>query len=269
MGTGKTDNVVADLRDAANAGLVATNAAADLLSDAAEDPCMPIRNLAGHIVTCNFGDWVDFSKCKCAEGLANVPEKQTAFVVAPMPLRDIFASSIHISDEVAHDLAMGVRKARKQKQKIETVSAILGVGNDEPLTIIELADARAKIRYLEADAMIAWRAESLRINADVAAAERAAKVKEAGDKAADTPICVCGHSVIQHEAGICTLDACGCDDYVGRSGPPLIVAPGARACGCGHGVNAHDQDNHGALLECAQCDCPGWRQAEPPRIVTP
>lgn len=248
---------------------------ADLVTDAAEDPCMPIRNLAGHIVTCNYGDWADFSKCKCAEGLLTSPEKQTAFVASPMPLRDIFASSIHISDDVSHDLAMGIRKAREQNQKIKTVSSVLGVGNDQPLTIVELADARAKIRYLEADAMIAWRAESLRINAEIKAdAERAAKVDAAGAKAEATPICGCGHSATQHEAkdfgdSVCMLDSCMCKRYQRAS--PGIVATGAMVCKCGHRMNAHNQqDNNGALLGCVQCDCHGWREGvmPPGTVVT-
>lgn len=197
----------------------------DLLEVAADDPCMPIRNLAGHIVSCNYGDWIDFSKCKCAEGLLTAPEKATAFVVAPMPLRDILASSVQVSDEMAHELAMGIRAAQKANQKIETVGEAFGVTNDPPLTVIELADARAKIRYLEADAMISWRVQSLKIQAE---AEAAAKAELAGDKAAATPICVCGHSVIQHdmdELGTCTLSGCGCKSYTSRPGAPRIVAP--------------------------------------------
>lgn len=150
----------------------------DLLADAAEDPSMPIRNLAGHLVTCNYGDWADFSKCKCAEGLVGMPEKQTAFVVAPMPLRDLLASSIQVSDELAHELAVAIRQTIKQGQKIETVGEVLGVSNELPLTVIELADARAKIRYLEADAMISWRAISLRLNAEAnAKAKSGAKIE--------------------------------------------------------------------------------------------
>lgn len=148
----------------------------DLVADAAEDPSMPIRNLAGHLVTCNYGDWPDFAKCKCAEGLVGMPEKQTAFVVAPMPLRDLLAASIQVSDESAHELAMAIRQAIKQGQKIETVGEVLGVSNEPPLTVTDLADARAKIRYLEADAMISWRAISLRLNAEAKA--QAAKADE-------------------------------------------------------------------------------------------
>ena len=183
---------------------------------------MPIRNLAGHLVTCNYGDWADFTKCKCAEGLLTAPEQKTAFVVAPMPLRDLLASSVHVSDEMAHELAMGIRQAQKQNNKIETVGQALGVANEPPLTVIELADARAKIRYLEADAMVAWRAQSLKINAEAnAAAERAAKAE-----AAATLICDCGHSVTQHKDhgvdGItCMLSSCGCKSF----GPPRIVRP--------------------------------------------
>ena len=198
----------------------------DLVADAAEDPCMPIRNLAGHLVTCNYGDWADFTKCKCAEGLLSAPEQKTAFVIAPMPLRDLLASSVNVSDEMAHELAMGIRQARKQNNKIESVGEALGVSNEPPITVVELADARAKIRYLEADAMITWRAKSLKINADAA---RAAKVEVAGAKAAATPICVCGHSVTQHELrdfkdAPCMLSSCGCKAYTSRA--PLIVAPG-------------------------------------------
>ena len=181
------------------AAMVAAVVAADakLLSDASEDPCMPIRNLAGHIATCNYGDWADFSKCKCAEGLLTSPEKQTAFVVAPMPLRDTLASSVQVSDEMAHDLAMGIRQAQKQQSKIETVGEVLGVSNEPPLTIIELADARAKIRYLEADAMISWRAQSLKINAEAARTAKAEVAKV--ERPLEHVVCDCGHSVNSHD----------------------------------------------------------------------
>ena len=197
----------------------------DLVADAAEDPCMPIRNLAGHLVTCNYGDWADFTKCKCAEGLLSAPEQKTAFVIAPMPLRDLLASSVNVSDEMAHELAMGIRQARKQNNKIESVGEALGVSNEPPITVVELADARAKIRYLEADAMIVWRGESLRINADAA---RAAKVEAAGAKAEATAICVCGHHAAQHKAigdDACMLTDCGCKRYDRQADAPRIVMP--------------------------------------------
>ena len=97
------------------------------------------------------------------------------------------------------------------------------------MTIIELTDARAKIRYLEADAMIAWRADSLRIKAE---AERDAKAKVVGEKAAATPICICGHGADQHETqgvggAVCMLSGCGCGGYkcFSEPDPSRIVIP--------------------------------------------
>lgn len=193
----------------------------ELRESAADDPCLPVRNLAGHIVTCNYGDWADFSKCKCSEGLLGAPEQKTAFVVAPMPLRDILASSIQVSDEMAHELAIGIRKARKQDSKIETVGQVLGVSNEPPLTIIELADARAKIRYLEADAMIVWRAQSLKINAEAA--------RETDPQPGR--LCGCGHGVHAHDqnnsGGLLGCARCGCMlwDEGDEPEPSRIVIP--------------------------------------------
>lgn len=226
-----TDQVYA-LTDKGEAALA--EADAELLSDASEDPCMPIRNLAGHLVTCNYGDWADFTKCKCAEGLLTSPEQKTAFVVAPMPLRDILASSIQVSDEMAHELAMGIRAGIKKRKKIHPVTAVLGVEvpeEDGPLTVVDLAAARAKIRYLEADAMLAWRTHSLKINAEAKAdAERAAKAEVAGQKAAATPICVCNHDALQHGSDdpddvSCALPGCDCTRYKRQADAPRIIRP--------------------------------------------
>lgn len=203
----------------------------ELRENAEDDPCMPIRNLAGHIVSCNYGDWPDFSKCQCAEGLVSTPEKQTAVSVSPMPLRDMFAQSIFVSDELASDLAFSIRKERTRRQKVQPVAEALGVTDETPLTIVELTDARAKIRYLEADAMCTWRRESLRIQA-----EAEAKAREG----------------VKPEAE-----------------PSGIVTPGARVCRCGHGVNAHDQNNRSQLLSCTQCGCTAWGEADAPRIIKP
>ena len=219
------DNPLMAIRPGASGPVLSELTDNELRENAEDDPCMPIRNLAGHLVTCNYGDWADFTKCKCAEGLLSAPEQKTAFVIAPMPLRDLLASSVNVSDEMAHELAMGIRQARKQNNKIESVGEALGVSNEPPITVVELADARAKIRYLEADAMIVWRGESLRINADAA---RAAKVEAAGAKAEATAICVCGHHAAQHKAigdDACMLTDCGCKRYDRQADAPRIVMP--------------------------------------------
>lgn len=138
-----------------------------LEEQAAADPCFPIRNLAGHRVDCNYGDFPNFTKCKCAQGLLTLPEAVAVVAVSPLPLRDHFAASVHVSDDLAHDLAAGIKaerkKAEEKEKRIHTVGNVLGLDQPErPPTIVELADAKAKIRYLEADAMIYWRVESAR-----------------------------------------------------------------------------------------------------------
>jgi hypothetical protein len=199
-----------------------------MLEDAAHDPCMPVRNLGGHIITCNYGDWPTFEKCGCAEGLAGTPSKPPTHVnVAPMPLRDFFATTIDVSYEQARELAEGIKASRMQQQRI--ISTI--VGNDEPISVVDIADARAKLRYLEADAMCHWRSESSEIQrkaAAAAAAEREANPLITLDtKTPSGWVCDCGHEPERHgavdrrqaiemgvreiEGGAC--DECDCEAY--------------------------------------------------------
>jgi hypothetical protein len=118
--------------------------------DAERDPTLPIRNFQGHFVTCNYGDWFDFTKCDCGESLIGMPERNEAFQISPLPLRDTFAMAIDIPLDQAIELAALLKKG---EQKIETVDLITG-GEPMPLTMREVAEARARLRYLEADAMI-------------------------------------------------------------------------------------------------------------------
>jgi hypothetical protein len=136
----------------------------DLVAQAAEDPCMPIRNLAGHFIMCNFGDWVDFSKCDCEQGIAGAGKEPDAFAVSPMPLRDFFAATINISDDQAVELAAAVKQRRENLTPKELAQAMVG---NEPvdLTITEIAEARARLRYLEADVLLNWRTQSARLKA--------------------------------------------------------------------------------------------------------
>lgn len=253
-------------RDALTGGEVA------LLEDAEQDPCVPIRNLVGHLVYCNYGDWADFTKCKCAEGLLTAPEQKTAFVVAPMPLRDILASSIQVSDEMAHDLAMGIRKAQKQGQKIETVGEVLGVSNEPLLTLIELADARAKIRYLEADAMISWRSISLRMNAEAktkADAKPEAKAREQPETM--NRVCQCGHAAIGHardkEGKLMGCTQCYCSLWNPDTKPEATLT-----CVCGHSLIQHEAGALGGNSVCMlqTCGCKSYKSRPGgPLIVAP
>ena len=188
-----------------------------MIEDAAHDPCMPIRNLGGHLITCNYGDWLTFDKCDCANGLAGTPDTPPTHVnVAPMPLRDWIASTINISDEAAHDMATGIKMAELKQRRIETVSAILGVDDPEAqgITVVDIAKARAKLRYLEADAMLHWRLVSLQQQRDAAELLRL--------------VCVCGHGPDQHDT-----DQASAQDH-GGSEP-------CRECTC----EQYTRPNHG------------------------
>ena len=147
-------------------GPATVEAADHMLEDAAQDPCMPVRNLGGHLVTCNYGDWASFDKCDCARGIAGTPQQATAVVVGPMPLRDVFAMTIDISDDHAHDMAVGIKVAEAKRQQVKLVSATLGIEDaSQQVSCVDIAEARAKLRYLEADAMLHWRVESIRVQA--------------------------------------------------------------------------------------------------------
>ncbi len=98
------------------------------------------RNTLGHLDACNYSDWVDFSKCQCAEGLACVPKQAQAYTVAPMPLRDYFAATVDVPWDVAAMVCSD------------------GVGRSGKLLCVTVIDVRAQLRYAEADAMIAARA---------------------------------------------------------------------------------------------------------------
>lgn len=111
---------------------------------ASADPNILARNAAGHWDDCNYGDWGDFSKCDCDEGLANVPNAGKAYVVAPMPLRDFFAATVVIPWEEALNLAAAEAKER------------ISLGGQ--VTLAQVVEARVRLRYLEADAMILRRA---------------------------------------------------------------------------------------------------------------
>jgi hypothetical protein len=101
------------------------------------------RNAIGHWSNCPYWDWRDFSKCDCAEGLANVPEQAKAHVVAPMPLRDYFAANVKVEWDEAVNLAAAEAKER------------IALGGQ--VTLAEVVMARVRLRYLEADAMIEQR----------------------------------------------------------------------------------------------------------------
>lgn len=111
---------------------------------AAESLTEASRNSLGHWRDCNYWDWLDFSKCDCADGLANVPSEAKAYTVAPIPLRDYFAATATIPWEEALNLA-----AAEHKERIA-----LGGG----VALAEVVEARVRLRYLEADAMIIRRA---------------------------------------------------------------------------------------------------------------
>lgn len=119
----------------------------DLLEPAKSDPCIPCRNFAGHFVTCNFGDWPSFDKCDCAGALANAPKEANVVRVSPMPLRDHIAALVTAPEDDALELA----------------SAQAEGGTP---TLADMAMARAWLRYLEADAMIAQRAVAPRFGFD-------------------------------------------------------------------------------------------------------
>lgn len=101
------------------------------------------RNTLGHFEDCPYWDWGDFSKCKCAEFLAGIPEPANAVVVAPMPLRDYFASQVNVPWQEAFNMAMACRSE-------------LDLGGK--CSFQEIISARVQLRYLEADGMIAFRA---------------------------------------------------------------------------------------------------------------
>lgn len=185
----------------------------DIRADGALDPCLPVRNLGGHLVTCAYGDWADFSKCDCAEGLAGIPATRAAYQVSPLPLRDLIAAHTHVSDAAALDLAIGMSQQRAADQRIQLLNDEDEGGGYKP-TIMEMADAKAKLRYLEADAMISWRAESAEIQRRVIAERKAA---------ASANACICGHDPALHQptqtlAGVlpgeCT--ECNCENFTAR-----------------------------------------------------
>jgi len=93
------------------------------------------RNHLGHWENCPYWDWQDFSKCDCAEGLANHVENDQ-LTIGPMPLRDFFASQINIP----WDAAIQALKGRMVGARSFEVGEIIGI--------------RAQMRYLEADAML-------------------------------------------------------------------------------------------------------------------
>lgn len=126
------------------------DAAAANLEQAASDPCFAIRNLAGHFTTCNYGDWHDFTKCHCAESLLSAPEQSEAFQVVPMPLRDFFAASVNIPLEQAAELALLLKGGA---EAIAAGDLDLSKTIAATLTMAEVAEAKARLRYLEADAM--------------------------------------------------------------------------------------------------------------------
>ena len=120
---------------------------------AENDPTMLARNAAGHWDDCNYGDWGDFSKCNCAEGLASTPAKSEAVTVAPLPLRDYFAATV----PVPWDDAVALASAENAKR--------VALGGQ--ITLLEIVEARVRLRYLEADMMIAVRAlPPARVEAD-------------------------------------------------------------------------------------------------------
>jgi len=178
--------------------------------DVANDPNRAERNLRGHLVTCNYGDWLDFTKCECAEELIGVPEKRVDYHVAPMSMRDYFAASIVVSDEAAHSLATNIK--RKEASSAMITDAMGMAAAREPLSIMDIASARARIRYLEADIMLDWRNQTKSRQIE---AEKILK---------DDWLCVCGHAPMNHEAmhrnkhevesGAC--NECNCSNYVKR-----------------------------------------------------
>lgn len=190
----------------------------DLRTDGALDPCMPVRNLGGHLVDCNYGDWPDFSKCDCAEGLAGIPAKRAAFHVSPMPLRDCFAMGINVSEDYARELAEGIAINKARAKMIQTPGELMAGPEPAAVSVIDIAEARAKLRYLEADAMIAWRAESLQMQAEMMAVAQASEY-----------VCVCGHEPEDHGRQRQACAHCNCEGYAQRPETPSITVPGGSA----------------------------------------
>jgi len=99
----------------------------------------PTRNALGHWDGCPYWDWRDFSKCQCEDGLACITES-TIHTVSPMPLRDFFAATVNLPWQAAVDAAVDGSKLSRP-------------------TLAEVIEIRARMRYIEADAML--RARSL------------------------------------------------------------------------------------------------------------
>jgi hypothetical protein len=115
----------------------------EIRKEATTDLTQCARNALGHWTDCPYWDWVDFSKCDCAKGLADVPEQAEAYQVAPMPLRDYFAATASVPWEEAVNLA-----AAEQANRVSLGGQV---------TLAEVVEARVRLRYLEADAMIVRR----------------------------------------------------------------------------------------------------------------
>lgn len=195
---------------------------------ARDDPNLAVRNAFGHWTGCNYGDWLDFSKCDCAEGLAGVPAKHQAMTVEAMPLRDYFAATVTIPWEEGVNLA-----AQENSERIA-----IGGG----VTLAEVIEARCRLRYLEADAMIIRRAHPPREQFE-AGKERGKNYGESlSDAGADDGLstkylCQCGHQPERHRARIAV-------------GGQVATA----------GINGGD---------CELCDCRSYTETPAPQEATP
>ena len=113
------------------------NATANLEIDA--------RNAMGHWGDCPYWDWPSFDKCTCGEGLSSFEGAEKSYAPAPIPLRDFFATSVVVPWEEALNLAAAEAKER------------VSLGGQ--VTLAEVVAARVRLRYLEADAMVAYRSQ--------------------------------------------------------------------------------------------------------------
>jgi len=109
------------------------------------DQTKEARNSLGHFEDCNYWDWPDLSKCNCAAGLAGANNGAGPYQISPIPLRDHFACAVTPSDEEALNLAMA---------EFNATNAIHLVNKKQAPTIGDIIIARARLRYIEADAMI-------------------------------------------------------------------------------------------------------------------
>lgn len=165
------------------------------------------RNALGHWTDCPHWDWADFSKCNCADGIANVPAVGRAYVPSPIPLRDHFAATASVPWDDALALAAAEAGAR------------IALGGQP--TLAEVVFARVRLRYLEADAMIEHRKHAPR-EAFEAGQERGKNYGESlNDEDPSNWICECGHEPESHNVaddsgapGPCTM--CDCATYKRR-----------------------------------------------------